>query len=95
MRRLIALALVLAACGAPATTEGTTVTDPGEPLSTSSVDQGAPGSTSPVGSDDASPTTVASDRQPAPDFSLDLANGGSYTLSQGAKPVYLVFWAEW
>jgi hypothetical protein len=31
----------------------------------------------------------------APDFTLDLGDGGSFTLSQGAKPVYLVFWAEW
>lgn len=37
----------------------------------------------------------SSDRQAAPDFTLQLGDGGSYTLSEGAKPVYLVFWAEW
>jgi hypothetical protein len=39
------------------------------------------------------PATSAADR--APDFTLQLGEGGSYTLSEGAKPVYLVFWAEW
>jgi hypothetical protein len=37
--------------------------------------------------DDASPV--------APDFELALAGGGSFRLSAEAKPVYLVFWAEW
>ena len=40
-------------------------------------------------------TSTTSDRMPAPDFTLELSDGGSYTLSEGAKPVYLVFWAEW
>lgn len=49
-----------------------------------------PGTTEPAG-----PTTTMSDREVAPDFTLELGDGGSYTLSQGEKPVYLVFWAEW
>jgi hypothetical protein len=24
-----------------------------------------------------------------------LGEGGEYTLSEGSKPVYMVFWAEW
>jgi hypothetical protein len=24
-----------------------------------------------------------------------LGDGGTYTLSEGEKPVYMVFWAEW
>lgn len=40
-------------------------------------------------------TETTSDRPLAPDFTLELADGGTYTLSEGAKPVYLVFWAEW
>ena len=40
-------------------------------------------------------TTTASGRDVAPDFTLQLGDGGTYTLSEGAKPVYLVFWAEW
>jgi hypothetical protein len=39
--------------------------------------------------------TTLSGRPLAPDFTLALGDGGSYTLSEGAKPVYLVFWAEW
>jgi hypothetical protein len=31
----------------------------------------------------------------APDFTLALGDGGTYTLSEAAKPVYMVFWAEW
>jgi hypothetical protein len=45
---------------------------------------GAPGNTSDV----SAPTQ-------APDFTLELGDGGSYTLSERDKPVYLVFWAEW
>jgi hypothetical protein len=41
------------------------------------------------------PPTTASDRPLAPDFSLELGEGGTFTLSQADKPVYLVFWAEW
>ena len=40
-------------------------------------------------------TTTISGRPIAPDFTLELGDGGSYTLSEGARPVYLVFWAEW
>ncbi len=40
-------------------------------------------------------TSTTSGRPVAPDFTLQLGEGGSYTLSEGAKPVYLVFWAEW
>jgi hypothetical protein len=36
-----------------------------------------------------------SSAQPAPDFTLELGEDGTFTLSEGAKPVYLVFWAEW
>lgn len=33
----------------------------------------------------------------APDFTLALGADGSetFTLSEGAQPVYMVFWAEW
>lgn len=51
------------------------------------------------------PTTVAQtattpaapghDREYAPEFTLDLADGTSFTLSEAGRPVYLVFWAEW
>ncbi len=54
---------------------------------------------------DAPTTTVAEattttagqthDREYAPDFTLDLADGTTFTLSEAGRPVYLVFWAEW
>lgn len=40
-------------------------------------------------------TGTTSDRELVPDFTLELGDGGTYTLSEGDKPVYLVFWAEW
>jgi hypothetical protein len=40
-------------------------------------------------------TTAAPSGDPAPDFTLALGEGGSFTLSEEQKPVYLVFWAEW
>ena len=43
----------------------------------------------------AGPETTSSGRPVAPDFTLELNDGGAYTLSDGEKPVYLVFWAEW
>lgn len=41
------------------------------------------------------PTGTVTEREPAPDFTLALGDGGSFTLSESDKPVYLVFWAEW
>ena len=63
----------------------------------------APGSTQATGAQSETtttpsaegPTTTASGRPVAPDFTLDLGTGGTYTLYEGEKPVYLVFWAEW
>ncbi|MCZ7532880.1 MAG: hypothetical protein M5U23_05685 [Acidimicrobiia bacterium] len=31
----------------------------------------------------------------APDFTLRMISGGSFTMSQAVKPVYIAFWAEW
>jgi len=31
----------------------------------------------------------------APDFTLALGDGSTFTLSETDRPVYLVFWAEW
>jgi hypothetical protein len=38
---------------------------------------------------------IPDDAIDAPDFTLLLGDGTSYTLSEDPKPVYLVFWAEW
>lgn len=89
------LALVLTACSgdgeAATTTAGPTTTQEPDRATTSIAGDGA-GTTTSAGPD---VTTTLSDRPLAPDFTLELGDGGSYTLSEGAKPVYLVFWAEW
>lgn len=35
------------------------------------------------------------DGDPAPDFTLALADGSSFSPSAETKPIYMVFWAEW
>jgi ABC-type glycerol-3-phosphate transport system substrate-binding protein len=91
---LFALLLVLAAC-AGETVEPTSPTgDPPTETTATTTDDTVPDqrttTTTATG-----PTTTVSDRPLAPDFTLELGDGGEYTLSEGAKPVYLVFWAEW
>jgi cytochrome oxidase Cu insertion factor (SCO1/SenC/PrrC family) len=44
---------------------------------------------------EAAPQAPATEGPAAPDFSLDLADGSQFVLSDEQKPVYLVFWAEW
>lgn len=82
------MAFALAACagtdGATTSLQGTPAQDP---VTTTSSEPG----TSVAGATE----TTSSGRPPAPDFTLELGGGGSYTLSEGEKPVYLVFWAEW
>ena len=59
--------------------------------------QGAPDATEPPAEDAESVAapTPRLDGPSAPDFTLPLAGGGEFTLSAAAKPVYMVFWAEW
>lgn len=88
------LAVVVAACGPSVAGEPSSTTSEAVVTSTSSAEPGtttAEATTTPRPSE----TTTTSDREVAPDFTLELGDGGSYTLSEGEKPVYLVFWAEW
>jgi hypothetical protein len=39
--------------------------------------------------------TISPEGPAAPDFTIALGDGGSFTLSEEAKPVYMIFWAEW
>ena len=50
-----------------------------------------------VGGDEpsAEPRVTDFDGPLAADFSIDLNKTGMFTLSEEARPVYLVFWAEW
>jgi len=86
MRRSAAVAVVaalcLVACGEPATSAGVTTSLP-------SIDGSSSTSTS------SSSSTVTEALDAAPDFTLGLGDGGTFVLSEEARPVYLVFWAEW
>ena len=104
MRRivlLIALAVVLAACGGPA--DAGDEVSAGAPATTAAPEDGsAPAPTSTVGADQPDQEQISStaegrsfDGPPAPDFELALADGSTFRLSDEHKPVYVVFWAEW
>ena len=105
-RLLVALALVVAACGGSAAPAQEGIGGG------ATVPSSAPGDTSDATS--GTSTTVASDVEPteapgttqqmgrvrpegpdAPDFALTLGEGGEFSLSAESKPVYMVFWAEW
>jgi len=96
---LVVLGLVLGACGAATT--ATSIRGAGDPPTTTTTTATRPitETTSDVTGDTAS---SAAERPPsgvdgpvAPDFSLVLADGSTFTLSEGSRPVYMVFWAEW
>jgi thiol-disulfide isomerase/thioredoxin len=92
-------ALVLAACGGSTTANtaapstSTTGAAPTPATTQAPGTTGAPGTTSTP----SEPTTtrVRPDGEAAPDFTLALGDGGTFTLSEEQKPVYMVFWAEW
>lgn len=101
MRRLYVLigvlSLVLAGCSSDgagsATTEVTTTQSPATTVTTESTEPTqAPAATT---STTLEATGTTSGRPAAPDFTLELGAGGAFTLSEGTKPVYLIFWAEW
>jgi hypothetical protein len=82
MRRTAAIAAValwLVACGGPGDSGGSTTTLPVSNEESSST----------------SSSTVTEAIAIAPDFTLGLGDGGTFVLSEEARPVYLVFWAEW
>lgn len=100
---LMVLAVLGVACGA---TDEQTGAGPSSSVTVAAPadDAGASSSTLATSAPDASATTpsTSSDRpapdpsrQLAPDFSLELANGSTFVLSEETRPVYMVFWAEW
>ncbi len=99
---LVAVVFVATACGGAATEVSTTV----EPVAgaVTTVSESSPtipatntGSTDTTGPSAAEPEPSPSgvEGPEAPDFSLVLSDGSTFTLSEGSKPVYMVFWAEW
>ena len=104
---LACLALVVSACAggaAPASpTSSQADTSNLSPVTTAGAEEAPPETSSPV-TTDSSPTSDAPsterpapdpDRPIAPDFSLELADGSTFVLSQETRPVFMVFWAEW
>lgn len=99
VRRLIPIMFFVAACSPGATPPGATPPPSAsgdDPIveTTAGVEE-TPQDTTPATSAQSSTETTISDRPVAPDFTLPLAGGGAYTLSETDKPVYLIFWAEW
>ena len=99
------LALVAVTACAPSG-DDVTGSAPDRPTTSEGVEAGAETTATTSGSADttssSSPTTVATDesmpdpdRPMAPDVSLELADGSTFVLSEEARPVFLVFWAEW
>jgi hypothetical protein len=88
----VAVALMTAACSAAGPPAANPTTSGPASTTVPSVSLSAPDDTTTTVAD--SPATT-SDRPPAPDFTLALGDGGSFTLSEEARPVFLVFWAEW
>lgn len=97
MRRSLAIvATVMALAGAACA-------DAGSSSDGTSPSPSSPSSTSPTTTGQETPTTTDGEPGPkpegplAPDFTLALGAEGSeaFVLSQEAKPVYMVFWAEW
>ncbi len=92
---MVVLSFVLGSCASPAESGTTSTSDQTSPTTTES----SPAPTDPP--DEATTTSqsqatdTTSGRPLAPDFTLELGDGGTYVLSEGERPVYLVFWAEW
>ena len=97
MRRSIVLLALLTACAGTGAATTTTESPGGDSVGTVSpdTDTTVTGGTSDSTAGSEGTTTTDSGRERAPDFTLQLGEGGSYTLSEGAKPVYMIFWAEW
>lgn len=89
MKRFVVLVVLAAACAPGQTVGDPTTTAPSGGETTSSTAPGTTGPTSPP------PTSPDHDRELAPDFTLLLGDGDTFTLSATDKPVYLIFWAEW
>ncbi len=106
---LISLALTLAACGGSSSSTTSDDVDVPETSSTGAAGAGTvdatdeqPGNTEePTGTTEggsapaAGPEPTDFDGPVAADFTIELNKTGTFTLSGEARPVYLVFWAEW
>ena len=95
-------ALVVAGCGDDAPQTASTVTSSSSTTTstvastTTAGDTTAPAATSSTTSEATTTTTrPRPEGDDAPDFTVELGEGGTFTLSEEQKPVYMIFWAEW
>jgi hypothetical protein len=104
MKRLalmLAVATVAAACSSsaddPVVAETSDGADTSQTTTSVSTPQGD-STTDSIGDDGATLVpnqTIAPEGPAAPDFTMALANGDTFTLSEQATPVYMIFWADW
>ncbi len=93
MRRLAPLVLVVVACGGTADTASPTTAAPTTTVIASTTV--APGATTTTSAATTTTVRVRPEGDQAPDFTVQLGEGGTFTLSEHGRPVYLLFWAEW
>ena len=81
----------------PETTAAATTVATTSPASEPETTAAAPEATAAAGTTAPPETTTQAEPlgPPAPDFTLELAAGGTFTLSEESKPVLMIFWAEW
>jgi hypothetical protein len=92
---LAVVALCLVACGDPDDAGGLGDAPTTMPATIEGTASSSTSSASSSSSSTSSSSIVAEAIPDAPDFSLALGGGGTFVLSEEARPVYLVFWAEW
>lgn len=92
---VVVLSFVLGACASSAESGTTSTVDSTSSSTTESSSDPTEPPDEVTTTSESGATDTTSDRPLAPDFTLDLGDGGTYTLSEGERPVYLVFWAEW
>ncbi len=107
---LPALALVAASCasGTGVSADSTTALPDPPAITSSTVQSDSQAADATTTSSPVDTTTPQAPEEPvdplpppegsaAPDFTLALGEEGTetYTLSEGTKPVFMIFWAEW
>lgn len=94
-RRLAPLALFLLVVAGCSEGPAPSTSPVQEAASTTAATAATTTATSPSASGAPSTTAAPSNRPPAPDFTLQLADGEVFRLAEEHRPVFLLFWAEW
>jgi hypothetical protein len=103
---MLAVVTVAAACSSSSDSSETVSASQSTVASTESAGTSHPNaesSSTSIGDDGATlvpnqtiaPEATTPDGPSAPDFTLALGDGTSFSLSEESKPVYMIFWADW